>query len=857
MFIDQSQTETPVQLCSDISWQDARTCASDHITCTGDDTCVDKRWQCDGESDCKDGSDEFDCPEENCTSWQMRCDNKHCIIAAWKCDGQDDCGDGSDESPEMCAKNTCEEDEFACINPAGYCIPKNLRCDKRKDCIDGSDETGCDMPGCSSEEFRCTNGGCVSKRWVCDGDEDCDDSSDEKGCKPRECAGHELKCANGRCIAGTWRCDRRDDCGDGTDEADCEAFSYSKNVTCKVNEFRCHDASDCVKLAWRCDGEPDCRDQSDEQNCTDVCRHDQFQCTAGECVPGNLECNGIKECADGSDEHEKCNNITVAHRPCNLTTEFDCGKNHCIPLKNVCDGKNNCGEGEDESNLCMKNECDKENGGCQDQCIDQKIGHRCECNRRGFRLGSDQRSCVDIDECVEIPGVCSQYCNNTKGGYKCSCSKEYILEPGTGYCRAQGESPKLLFANRHDVRVVDLISNEYREVISGARSAVAVDYIFQTGTVLWADSTLGQISRAKMFNNISTVIIGRKDLHADNNIEGIAVDWIHNKVYWTDTMRDSISVAELLDGSHAKTLFSSHLQEPRAIVVEPLTGWLFWADWGVSRIEKAGMDGTHRSTLVDTDIEWPNGLAIDRHDNKLYWIDAKLHLISRCDLNGGDRKTVLASRTVFSHPFAIDVFEDWVYWSDWHMERIYRVNKFNGENFTAVSKAAIPMDLVVYHELRQPPGPDRCANHSCAQLCLAAPSISASSSQHSCLCADGYQPSEDGASCGLAATEGPTTTVRTAYESTEKANGKQDEQKVAEDGGRIAGIVIAALSLLALIVATASLLVYRRLNKARHLQSMNFDNPVYRKTTEDQFSLEKPDSPLAEPLTSPGTNDFV
>lgn len=94
-----------------------------------------------------------------------------------------------------------------------------------------------------------------------------------------------------------------------------------------------------------------------------------------------------------------------------------------------------------------------------------------------------------------------------------------------------------LFVLRHDVRVVDLVSNEYREVISGTRSAMAVDYVFRTETVVWADSTLGQISRAKMSNNISTVIIGRKDSTVDSNIDGIAVDWIHNKIYWTDTCK--------------------------------------------------------------------------------------------------------------------------------------------------------------------------------------------------------------------------------------------------------------------------------------------------------------------------------
>ena len=80
--------------------------------------------------------------------------------------------------------------------------------------------------------------------------------------------------------------------------------------------------------------------------------------------------------------------------------------------------------------------------------------------------------------------------------------------------------------------------------------------------------------------------------------------------------RDEICVAELMNGKHVKTLISTHLQEARAIVVDPQSGWMFWADWGISRIEKAGMDGSHRSTLVDTDIRWPNGLAIDRHDNQ-------------------------------------------------------------------------------------------------------------------------------------------------------------------------------------------------------------------------------------------------
>lgn len=138
------------------------------------------------------------------------------------------------------------------------------------------------------------------------------------------------------------------------------------------------------------------------------------------------------------------------------------------------------------------------------------------------------------------------------------------------------DSLRLLYANRKDIRIVRTSHKNPNEtiVVAGLEDAIAVDFCFAEGFVFWTDVSLEKIKRIRVTGDTrkveDVISVGLK------KPEGLAVDWIAKKLYWTDCRdydwkRNKIEVANL-DGTNRKVLFWRNLGLPRAIAVDPLKG---------------------------------------------------------------------------------------------------------------------------------------------------------------------------------------------------------------------------------------------------------------------------------------------
>lgn len=126
----------------------------------------------------------------------------------------------------------------------------------------------------------------------------------------------------------------------------------------------------------------------------------------------------------------------------------------------------------------------------------------------------------------------------------------------------------MLMVGTHDgLYTTDLLNtSKWRRIIE-ANNIVSLDFGVNPNLIYWSDGET--INRFSMHNGV------RKDMpfrHDDgSSVEGLAVDWIGDKLYWIDAMHDGIYVGDLRSGRKVKIIVNN-LDSPRAIVVSHSEG---------------------------------------------------------------------------------------------------------------------------------------------------------------------------------------------------------------------------------------------------------------------------------------------
>ncbi|XP_030745699.1 low-density lipoprotein receptor-related protein 6 [Sitophilus oryzae] len=302
-----------------------------------------------------------------------------------------------------------------------------------------------------------------------------------------------------------------------------------------------------------------------------------------------------------------------------------------------------------------------------------------------------------------------------------------------------GQPITLVYSTTKDIRNLTFIKNRENQkpkiIIRNYTYIASIDFHYEKEMMCWSDQELLGIFCGHYDNNIAenkVKVIG--EILAP---DGLAIDWFTNNIYWVDSDTNKIEVATL-DGKHRKVLFWTDIDQPRAIAVVPMKGFLFWTDWGeVPKIERAGMNGDPRTRriIVSENIYWPNSITVDYKTEKVYWIDGKLLFIKVMDYDGKNLTTILS--TGLEYPYRLSQISTKLFWTDWKTLAIHYYDSNSNQRPTELTVTPHLMDIKVFDKEKQIKIPHQCEenNGGCSHLCLLAPDFP----YYSCACPIGIK----------------------------------------------------------------------------------------------------------------------
>ncbi|XP_078493520.1 prolow-density lipoprotein receptor-related protein 1-like isoform X2 [Ciona intestinalis] len=339
--------------------------------------------------------------------------------------------------------------------------------------------------------------------------------------------------------------------------------------------------------------------------------------------------------------------------------------------------------------------------------------------------------------CTTGMNECEQLCLPSKTTTaviaSCKCSMGYEVD-ASNVKRCKAIEEFILYATDSSVRGIHLNGEEgaLSPIMDQARP-VGVDFFAKNNTIVWTDSSAVAIKAStrdvtsqwtiyspfpqQQETTSTTPVHMTRDTY-----EGIAVDWVAENIYWTDSGSDQIKVVRM-NGLYVYTIYRGG-QLLRSIALHPVAGLLFVTDWGTKAgIIRMKLDGTGVNWIA-TRLGWPNGITIDFASDRLYYCDAQRDTIHSIDFNGNNRQLVYDEAQF--RTYGIDFYNGKLYWSDSHHLRgsinvceVTTQCTNSSIKWLAKGLSLQLKDIVIFSASRQN-GTNVCAvnNGGCEELCF-------------------------------------------------------------------------------------------------------------------------------------------
>ena len=125
----------------------------------------------------------------------------------------------------------------------------------------------------------------------------------------------------------------------------------------------------------------------------------------------------------------------------------------------------------------------------------------------------------------------------------------------------------LFYSTTDKIKAMDLTTLKTVTFVANLNRAVALDVHVSERTIYWSDINRRVIQRMNLtsgvIENIITANLGV--------VDGLAIEWESDLIYWTDYTYKRVEVATL-HGKHRKVLIQGSLSNPRGLALYPKKG---------------------------------------------------------------------------------------------------------------------------------------------------------------------------------------------------------------------------------------------------------------------------------------------